>query len=118
MKLGKNQKKWIKALRSGKFKQTRGYLKNSKGHCCLGVACEIFKKELDLTVSEGVGCTAFNNRRTSLPLEVGIHLSMMGDSLVEGSSKLVELNDDAHYRFKRIADYIEKHPKMFFKESK
>lgn len=35
--------KWTSALRSGKFKQTtNGHLQDSAGHCCLGVACEIF----------------------------------------------------------------------------
>ena len=39
--------KWIKALRSGKYKQsTEGYLRsiiedNQLAFCCLGVACEI-----------------------------------------------------------------------------
>lgn len=40
-------KKWVKALRSGKYKQGKGYLKkfNSKNkprHCCLGVLCELY----------------------------------------------------------------------------
>jgi len=34
-------KKWVKALRSGKYKQSREMLKNSGGYCCLGVLCEI-----------------------------------------------------------------------------
>ncbi len=29
--------KWLKALRSGKFKQTEGELHNHEGYCCLGV---------------------------------------------------------------------------------
>jgi hypothetical protein len=37
--------KWIKALRSGKFKQGRGQLQSKKGFCCLGVACQINKFE-------------------------------------------------------------------------
>jgi len=40
-------KKWIKALRSGKYKQGKGYLKqfndkNEPRHCCLGVLCELY----------------------------------------------------------------------------
>lgn len=43
----KNLKKWIKALRSGKYVQGRGTLERtladgSKQHCCLGVACREF----------------------------------------------------------------------------
>jgi hypothetical protein len=31
----------VAALRSGRYKQTKFALRNSRGHCCLGVACEI-----------------------------------------------------------------------------
>jgi hypothetical protein len=33
--------KWIEALRSGKYQQTRGALKDDKGMCCLGVAADL-----------------------------------------------------------------------------
>lgn len=33
--------KWIEALRSGKYKQTRQILRDGNGHCCLGVLCEV-----------------------------------------------------------------------------
>ncbi len=39
------KKKWIKALKSGKYKQTKGHLKDETGHCCLGVLCDIYAKE-------------------------------------------------------------------------
>lgn len=38
----KDAKKWVNALRSGKYKQTKQVLKNHEGYCCLGVACDIF----------------------------------------------------------------------------
>lgn len=42
MRLNKKQfKTWIKALRSGKYKQTRGILQDKNGFCCLGVACKV-----------------------------------------------------------------------------
>ena len=47
-----NRKKWVEALRSGKYSQASGILRNDTDHatgrklrgfeyCCLGVACEI-----------------------------------------------------------------------------
>ena len=36
---------WIKALRSGKYKQTQGDLRNFHGYCCLGVYCDVQAKE-------------------------------------------------------------------------
>lgn len=36
------KKKWLKALRSGEFKQQEeGYLKFNDKYCCLGVACVV-----------------------------------------------------------------------------
>lgn len=35
-------KKWVKALRSGKYTQTQSRLQDANGHCCLGVACDLF----------------------------------------------------------------------------
>lgn len=49
------KRKWIKALRSGEFKQGEGSLKimvedNGYQYCCLGVAAEV------------AGCTGITNR--------------------------------------------------------
>jgi hypothetical protein len=36
------KRKWVAALRSGKYAQGRHYLRNSAGaYCCLGVLCKI-----------------------------------------------------------------------------
>lgn len=32
--------KWVAALRSGKYEQGKGYLKDGNSYCCLGVAVE------------------------------------------------------------------------------
>lgn len=45
-----NIQKWVKALRSGKYKQAYCALKVSEddssfSHCCLGVACEVYLQE-------------------------------------------------------------------------
>lgn len=39
--------KWIDALRSGDYQQTKEVLHDSKGYCCLGVACEIYRQETE-----------------------------------------------------------------------
>ncbi len=33
--------KWVDALRSGKYKQTRSALRYGDAYCCLGVACDV-----------------------------------------------------------------------------
>jgi len=80
-------KKWIKALRSGKYKQGEGFLKqynkkNQERYCCLGVLCELYndimKKNHKKTLKsytkehsdygvEGNGYVVFNNKGQSLP---------------------------------------------------
>ena len=80
--------KWVKALRSGKFKQGQGTLKqfNKKGqeqHCCLGVLCELYnetmkknkKKMLSETVCDNdrdfsYGYSRFGGKKEDLPKEV------------------------------------------------
>lgn len=81
-------KRWVKALRSGKFKQGTGTLKqyNSKGvaqHCCLGVLCELYndsmKKSKKKTLPEKIydndsdfshGYSRFGGKKEDLPKEV------------------------------------------------
>jgi hypothetical protein len=79
-------KRWIKALRSGKYKQGQGTLKqyNSKGqahHCCLGVLCELYNQEMKKNKKKilpekicnkdfAYGYTKFGNKLDDLPVEV------------------------------------------------
>lgn len=35
---------WLRALESGEFTQTKGVLRREDGHCCLGVACELYQQ--------------------------------------------------------------------------
>lgn len=44
------KKKWVQALKSGKYKQGRGHLKQvdqnkNEYYCCLGVLCDLYCKE-------------------------------------------------------------------------
>lgn len=34
-------RRWIRALRSGKYPQAMGYLRTEAGYCCLGVECDL-----------------------------------------------------------------------------
>jgi hypothetical protein len=39
------KQKWVNALRSGEYEQSKGYLYSEDGYCCLGVLCDIYCKE-------------------------------------------------------------------------
>lgn len=125
-------KKWVKALRSGKFKQGTGTLKqyNRKGkaeHCCLGVLCELYNGEMrknkKKTLPEKVydndsdfsyGYSRFGNSKCDLPKEV-MNWSGMKDKIgrfttdnsIPSQYTLADLNDLGK-KFKGIADIIEK----------
>jgi hypothetical protein len=123
-------KKWVKTLRSGKFKQGTGTLKqyNSKGqsqHCCLGVLCELYnsemKKSKKKTLPEKVydndmdfsfGYSRFGGSKEDLPKDVmkwsGIENSLGQFNLSDNHYEtLADLNDLGR-KFKTIADIIEK----------
>ena len=123
-------KKWVKALRSGKYKQGGGTLKqfNKKGqtqHCCLGVLCELYndsmRKSKKKVLSEKVcyndsdfshGYCRFGNKREDLPKEVK-NWAGMNDNLGrfylsdDHYECLADLNDMGK-KFKTIANIIEK----------
>lgn len=48
------KEKWLKALRSGEYKQTIRFLHTKEGFCCLGVLCDIFAKENNFEWKEDV----------------------------------------------------------------
>lgn len=130
--LKKNADKWVKALTSGKFKQTKGTLCITRdnfeqakiagdpteqvGHCCLGVLAEIhgFK---DLT---HVYLNKEMQAKTTVKTTEGVITDKNGDSLtinlrIKGETKkfnsLSEAND-AGVSFRSIATWITKNYKL------
>lgn len=95
--------KWLKALRSGKYKQSVHYLKSPHGYCCLGVAgrvCGLTDKKI-----EGLDWLS-NSKITQEDLKL-IPKELQGSSYYnELVTTLSEMND-AGYSFKLIADFIE-----------
>lgn len=99
------KKKWISALRSGKFKQGKTKLKykDEKGvtrHCCLGVACEIQGAKINM---EHGGGFISSNRGVTGVLKVPI--------IIRGNLALADelswMNDNGK-TFKGIATWIDK----------
>lgn len=106
--------RWIKALRSGRYKQMTGQLgiKNAEGketYCCLGVLSKIaaaekiiptpiWAEDCELTLPE-----KDYSRNDGLPAEVRRAVGLTPKQ----HKRLIELNDDRGASFKEIADYIE-----------
>lgn len=124
--------KWLAALRSGKYKQTKGTLHYESlkstfgptlnryvdgGYCCLGVAC-------DLAVQEGVippptfdrsGHAIYAEATAALPPEVRDWLGLCNHSgAAQDNISLIYMNDDGDKTFAEIADFIESNPPGLF----
>lgn len=118
------KEKWLAALRSGEFTQAREYLRNrfvwGYGYCCLGVLCEVYRRETDdgewddgsFWTEDGSGGD------TTLPIQVWrwagledehapLPQFVVYDPMRNAADNLVMLNDFARWDFNQIADVIE-----------
>jgi hypothetical protein len=66
----KIKKLWIKALRSGEFKQGKGYLEKDGSHCALGVLSVLALLEGQCTYNTDGPIGRFDNKRFGLSLTV------------------------------------------------
>lgn len=94
--------KWVKALRSGKYKQTKRLLQDVNGHCCLGVLCEISPTKPLMNSSKFLsGNTLISQERVQNWAELQ---SSAGNT--DDDHSLASLNDEG-YTFDEIADIIQ-----------
>lgn len=117
MKLGPNQRKWLRALRSGKYKQGRGALHTRRNHlCCLGVACVVMGAEHR---AEN-GYHTYDGTNAFLPSKIVKKLGLLTNSGGSNSGKptCAELNDKKRWTFDEIADYLVKHKNEYFERSR
>ena len=111
-----NTRKWIEALRSGEFEQGQGALRKGNQYCCLGVACELYRREHPDSVAWdliGLNMT-FYGKHSTLPIRVR---DWIGLRTIDGSYQrvsLINMNDDG-YTFEEIADVIESEPEGLFR---
>jgi hypothetical protein len=122
--MNENAKKWVLALRSGKYKQGKHRLTSIVGgeeqHCCLGVACKLAVEAGVVKVtSPRVGYILYGENfayaDNALPDGVVRWLGMQTaygqlDDAPFGS--LIRANDSGQ-TFPEIADLIEQHPELF-----
>jgi len=107
-------KKWVKALRSGKFKQAESFLKidyddGNPTHCCLGVLCELYNDEMRKSKKKTLPVRSSDN---FLPRKVMNWAGMQSRDGKFGyyESDLTRMNDGGK-SFKVIANTIEKNVK-------
>lgn len=102
------KKQWVKALRSGRYRQARETLVNKSGtaFCCLGVlakiqGCSVAAIREQQNSSDAITLpTGFNAR---LPVATRQRLADMNDGMSNSTGEKFPPKS-----FKEIADYIEK----------
>jgi hypothetical protein len=106
----KQLKTWILALRSDKYSQTKMMLNNSKGYCCLGLACKILipKNKLELDEKYINGGYPSNQKYAPEWLKEinNDFLNHTKSNKLDGKS-LTCLNDSENFTFNEIADQLE-----------
>lgn len=105
-------RKWIAALRSGKYNQGRCYLRSKTDHfCCLGVLCDLYYpdgwEDTDVDNNRSWyrfnGLARFSAADTHPPQEV---MKLVGMNLYE-QLEIVAMNDYENYSFEELASAIE-----------
>ena len=106
------KQKWLNALRSGEYQQTKGFLRKEDGFCCLGVLCDLYGKEnnAEWNLANNGHNYEFQDKESHLPSSV-IEWAGVEDSnpyIIGGIGTLSGLNDKG-FTFNEIADLIENH---------
>ncbi len=117
----KNREKWVKALRSGKFRQTRHELRNGRRRefCCLGVATELYRKATGNGGWDKEGFFINRGERDggACPVAVQEWLGLRTDTgNMPNEPALTEYNDVHEADFNQIADVIEREPEGLFND--
>ncbi len=102
--------KWIAALRSGEYKQTRGNLRQGDSFCCLGVLCNIHAQEHPEIAAKETNPRQYLGEFKSTPAAVREWSGLHGGFgfIYKLNNTLATLNDNGK-GFVEIADIIEKY---------
>lgn len=111
------RQKLCEALRSGKYKQGRGMLCGELGHCCWGVACEVFLQHEDGLEKKQCGrAYTFSSGPKedcyAMPPEIVMRWTGIYPSDEPSASNLVTMNDYMEATFSQIADFIEQNENL------
>lgn len=111
-------REWVAALRGGEFTQTTGALHDAMGYCCLGVACETFRRitgkgRWDSLYDFDMGDYTVGDVLPEvvagwLGVDTNPALVSAADPVLAELVLAASLNDEHGYTFADIADAIER----------
>lgn len=103
--------RWLTALRSGEYKQGKGYLRQADDtFCCLGVLADIAVKDgacpvPELKANRAVPHYTYDSLSGDLTIELSGWAGL--EPYDDVQSRLMGMNDDYGLSFEQIADWIE-----------
>ena len=100
----KQLKKWIKALRSGEYKQSTKRLQTDRGYCCLGVACKVLIPKEKQLLHQGRLDGGMPSTQHSAP---GWLKEISRNVFLITGIALIDYNDIYKFKFNEIADLLE-----------
>lgn len=112
------RKVWVEALRSGEYKQGKRALRTGDAYCCLGVACDLYRKHEngpDWGQPFDDWTYDFLGHGGDLPKRVRDWLGLRTPDGHHGLASLANLNDRGE-TFEYIAYLIESEPGSLFHE--
>lgn len=102
--------KWIAALRSGKYRQGKGVLRRADEFCCLGVLCDVVRKDVG---GRWLKPSNIGVRNFKIGSETDCHIlpdgviAFVGLPPCDGNPFGVAVKNDKGASFAEIADHIE-----------
>lgn len=119
------KKLWIEALTSGEYEQGQGVLRSDGTFCCLGVLCDLHRKEIggkwikaddSVVITEDIArpVYTYNSLSTILPRSVYEWAGLTGNNrdnptIDDSMSPTLAEKNDAGIPFLEIAKLIEQH---------
>lgn len=135
-RFGPNQQKWIRELKSGKYRQVHGHLcdrdsRRHYGYCCLGLACRIahdknpFAEKFDGNYKSirigGLTAVLPTGYKDLYGLKsiVGAPNRIKAERLYPDTTfhSLWKYNDCLNWSLKKIGEWLEKYPEIYFEKS-
>lgn len=97
-------RKWSRALRSGKYKQGKGQLRDGDNFCCLGVLCDVSGVgKWEDGAYEGNTCV----ESIAVDKKIGAIAYRIPLYVLGGPNDFTGLNDTLKYTFADIADVVD-----------
>lgn len=100
---------WVKALRSGEYKQARETLQVGNAYCCLGVLCHVAGIEIPIEANDLDSFETYRGDDDEIVYDLRPFRDECGLGTGDGSPQnhLVDMNDKQLATFPVIASWIE-----------